>query len=570
MKRFSTPAPKPAEARSLPDKRRTTAIEWACVIAVFALTFALRWPFLAESYWIDELHTAWCVADGWGDVAPRAKMGNQQPLYFWALWIWQQIPWPEPWASYPVEVLPRITSLLCVSLSAALITWGSLRYHGSLLAAMVAGLAVAIDRQAAFFGVELRPYAAVILGSTLAIGFAARIWAAPNINQKWAWIGLHASVLFSTLMHITSLMTLVPLVAAVSAKDLFDSQREPAQTKRKLWRHGGWLAAWVLVGLFLSGDQHEIWDRREAWFSFGRPNSIFAFWNMWPWLGWTLIPTSVVVLCHKLFPARAGSSVHSSQNPSKETADFKSEPSATGDPTTSFTILLLSVLLISVISAFILSEFGGVPIWQRRYLVAGLPLGCVSLGGWVATLRQRFHYRLLVFLIAIPSFVAITWSQNSIHPSIAKYWVYRGEDWRTALQRLADLAETSDNNESYEIQHHVWIDGDLIEQPAITGRVTDAELATYLTLPARGPYSPGKHAVLHALGSLAPMEGYRQAIQSSGLDAPNTKHWFLSRSLPVDQRTPSSLNEQEIQFHGQFGKLFLYSESPPYKSPSED
>lgn len=582
MKRFFTPATKTAEALPLPEKRRTTALEWASVIAVFTLTFAFRWPFLAESFWIDELHTAWCVADGWDEVAPRAKMGNQQPLYFWALWAWQQIPWPEPWASYPVEVLPRITSLWCVSLSAALIVWGSLRFHGSLLAALVAGLAMAIDRQAAFFGVELRPYAAVILGSTFAIGFAARIWASANINQNRDWIGLHASVLFATLMHITSLITLVPLVVAVTAKDLNDSRRDSAQTKRKLWRHVGWLAAWVLMGLFLSSDQHEIWDRREAWSSFGRPSSLFAFWQMWPWLGWTLIPTSVAVVYFALSHATANSTVHAiSHSPNGHAKDC-SETSFVRDPTTSFTILLLTVLLVSTLSAFFLSEFGGVPIWQRRYLIAGLPLGCISLGGWTATLRHRLRYRLLVPLIAIPSFIAIAWSQNSIHPSVAKNWVYRGEDWRTAFYRLADLIETDDSNQTDVIQQHVWIDGDLIEQPAITGRVTDVELATYLTLPARGPYSPDKdaspsnHANLHALGSHAPMDGWQQAIQSSGLDAPNAKHWFLSRSLPVNQRTPRLLDERDIEFHGQFGKVFLYSQSshfessPNSKSPSED
>ncbi|KLU03058.1 putative transmembrane protein [Rhodopirellula islandica] len=554
MNRPSTPALKSAEAQSLPEKRRVSAIEWVAVIAVFALTFVLRWPFLAESFWIDELHTAWCIADDWSEVAPRAKMGNQQPLYFWLLWSWQQIPWPEPWASYPVEVLPRLTSLWCVSLSAALIVWGSFRYHGSLVAALVAGIAVAIDRQAAFFGVELRPYAAVILGSTFAIGFAARLWAFPDRGLKRDWTGLHASVLFAMLMHITSLITLAPLIAALTASDLFHSRHNSAERKRKLWRHAGWLSLWILAGLLLANHQHEIWNRREAWSSFGRPNSIFAFWKMWPWLGWTIIPTSIVLLCFTILPTPA------SPEPPRACVTTASKPIISRDRTTSFALLLLGVLLTSVISAMLLSEWGGVPIWQRRYLIAGLPLGCISLGGWIASLRHHSHSRWVAPLIAIPSLAAIVWSQGSIHPSVATHWVYRDEDWRGALQQIADSAQPQDSRPNDAIQHHLWIDGDLIEQPAITGRVTDVDLATYLTLPARGPYSPGKHTLLHAVGSLAPMEGWQQAVQSSGLDTPHSKHWFLSRWLPSNQRTSPLLNGRDIRSHGQFGNLFLYSQ----------
>lgn len=567
MKRNSSPASQTAEATSLLEKSRLTAIGWATVIAVFALTFAFRWPFLAESFWIDELHTAWCIADGWNDVVPRAKMGNQQPLYFWGLWIWQQIPWPEPWASYPVEVLPRVTSLVCVSLSAALITWGSIRFHGSLLAAFVAGLAVAIDRQAAFFAVELRPYAAVVLGSTLAIGFAAKLRASGNSSRKRDWFGLHASVLFATLMHVTALITLAPLVAAMTVSDFYRSRQDSNELKHKLWRHTGWLALWVLAGVLIANDQQEIWDRREAWSSFGRPESLFAFWRMWPWLGWAMVPASLSLLCLRFFPARNKLPVR--DNLSATTSAKRRQqigPNAaklsTIDPTLSFAVLLLGVLLVSVMSAFVLSEFGGVPIWQRRYLIAGLPLGCISLGGWIASLRNRVHYKLLVPLIAIPSLIAIAWSQHSIHPNVASYWVYRGEDWRTALTWIADSTESDGAEANQRIQHHLWIDGDLIEQPAITGWVTDVELATYLTLPARGPYSPGEHTLLHALGSRAPMEGWQEAVQSSDLGTPNSKHWFLSRLLSSNQRSPLSLDEQEIQFHGQFGNLFLYSKPP--------
>jgi hypothetical protein len=561
MKRPSATTLKSSEAGS-PAERRSPLAEWMIIALVFALTFVLRWPFLAESFWVDELHTAWCVADGWGDVAARAKMGNQQPLYFWLLWIWQQIPWPEPFASYPVEVLPRLTSLWCVSLSAALITWGSMRYHGNLIAASVAGLAFAIDRQAAFYGVELRPYAPVILCSTLAIGFAARIWRTPNHSRKrngneWNWAGLHASVLFATSMHITSLLTLAPLIVAISACDLLHSRRNQLELKHAIWRHAFWLVLWLFVGLQLANHQHDIWERRDAWSAFGRPGSVFAIWKMWPWLGWTLLPATIAVASTHLRRSDPGPNHNTKRNgdgsSGPQNAHYSQQQAA------SFSFLCVIVLVGSVFSAFFLANFLGIPIWHRRYLIAGLPLGCVSLGGWIASIRLQKNYEILAAIVAGLSLAAIPWAQDSIHPQVASYWVYRQENWRDAIQQIAGKTGVRHRVDSPTTQHHLWIDGDLIEQPEIIGEVTDRELAAYLTLPARGPYSPGGDVILHAVGSLKPMEGWQRAAHSlSNSDAP-CRHWFLSRFLPKNQRAIPALEGTHRQAHGRFGNLTLYS-----------
>ncbi|WDQ15935.1 hypothetical protein [Rhodopirellula sp. P2] len=549
------PSSPSSETGSLAAQRHPL-VEWAIITAIFTLTFVVRWPFLAESFWVDELHTAWCVADGWSDVAPRAKMGNQQPLYFWLLWIWQQIPWAEPFASYPVEVLPRSTSLWCVSLSAALITWGSMRYHGSLLAAAVAGLAFAVDRQAAFYGVELRPYAAVILCSTLAVGCAARLWSSPNRPQPLGWAGLHLSVLLATWMHITSLLTLAPLIVAISACDLIRSRSASAEFKRGIWRHLWWLALWILVGCLLANHQREIWNHRAAWSAFGRPQSIFAIWKMWPWLGWTFIPGIVAAV------SMLGSSVASVSKSNRGSGAVHHPAPNPHHRTISFTLLCVTVLLLSVLSAYFLAKFLGVPIWHRRYLVAGLPLGCISLGGWIASIRPQKHYEILATTVAILSLAAIPWAQGSIHPQVASYWVYRQENWRDAIRQIARETEPTSQMGSAPLEHHLWIDGDLIEQPATMGEVTDRELAAYLTLPARGSYSPGKHVQLHAIGSLKPMEGWQRAAHSSPTAAPPSKHWFLSRFLPQSQQTVPPLSEQGRQHYGKFGNLSLYSIMP--------
>ncbi|MFG0267637.1 MAG: hypothetical protein ACF8AM_21165 [Rhodopirellula sp. JB055] len=551
----------PSEPRSLAPKR-SRPLQWTIIAAVFLLTFALRWPFLTESFWVDELHSAWCVADGWNDVAARAKMGNQQPLYFWSLWIWQQIPWPEPFASYPVESLARLTSLWCVSVSAALIAWGLIRYQGSLLAAAAAGIAFAIDRQAAFYGVELRPYAPVILCSTLAIGFAARLWTAPTQppppgqRTNWSWAGLHASVLLAVSMHITSLLTLAPLVVAMSACDLFRRRKNPAELKHAILRHTFWLALWAMVGLQLASHQQDVWERRDAWSAFGRPKSIFAIWNMWPWLGWILFPAAAAIFSR--YSLRFLPKPTNKPRPVEHTSHGPTNAPPPHRGAVSFAILCSFALVVSVLSAFFLANFLGVPIWHRRYLIAGLPLGCVSLGAWIASIHRPGHYDLLSPIPIFLSLASVAWTQGSIHPKVASYWVYRHENWRDAIQQIAAETELGPPSDADAMEHHLWIDADLIEQPTMMGEVTDIELSNYLTLPARGPYTPGERVILHAVGSVKPMEGWQRAAQSLPRSEPRCKHWFLSRFLPKNQQEIPPLEGFDRQDYGRFGNIKLY------------
>ena len=50
-------------------------------IAVLAIATALRMPSCYESFWLDELHSAWTVWDGLSEVASRADRGHQSPFY---------------------------------------------------------------------------------------------------------------------------------------------------------------------------------------------------------------------------------------------------------------------------------------------------------------------------------------------------------------------------------------------------------------------------------------------------------------------------------------------------------
>ncbi|MBW8885306.1 MAG: hypothetical protein JF612_11170, partial [Planctomycetia bacterium] len=70
---------------------------------------ALRIQPLGESLWLDELHTAWCAVGPLDEVAQRAAMGNQGPLFYWLEWLTLRLLGPN-------ELSLRLISLLSASL----------------------------------------------------------------------------------------------------------------------------------------------------------------------------------------------------------------------------------------------------------------------------------------------------------------------------------------------------------------------------------------------------------------------------------------------------------------------
>ena len=74
-------APKITAANTLRDWPLLAALA-ICLVAA-----ALRIPPLRDSLWLDELHTAWCAIGPLDEVAERAAMGNQSPVFYWLEWL---------------------------------------------------------------------------------------------------------------------------------------------------------------------------------------------------------------------------------------------------------------------------------------------------------------------------------------------------------------------------------------------------------------------------------------------------------------------------------------------------
>src|SRR6266481_2720634 len=142
----------------------------AAILISLAATILRLWQ-ARESLWLDELHTAWC-AEGWlGEVAQRATIGNQSPLYFWLQWLLIRLIGPSELALRLPSIFAGSLLPLAVYLLAARWTSGGV---GLLSAALIA-----IDPQSIFYATEARPYALVQLLAVAHIGITIELFTRP-------------------------------------------------------------------------------------------------------------------------------------------------------------------------------------------------------------------------------------------------------------------------------------------------------------------------------------------------------------------------------------------------------
>ena len=294
------------------------------LLAIFAIAVALRVSACHESFWVDELHTTWCVWDSLGDVASRAALGNQSPVYYWGIWVWKQIGGES-------EIALRMSSVVATSLTAAICAWAVLRRTGSVVASLITGLILAIESNAIFYGTELRPYAWVML--------ATAIWLALDASEIRYRVILQACVAIIAIVFQPTAIIAMAILSMTFVMRLRDR------------RH--WIALAIALGIGLVGVglasvmASHTWQNRDMWSSFAKIGSwqdVMAIWD-WPWL--VLGPAIVMVV----FGWRR-----------RREPEFRKAISY-------FAVVVTMTLLVALASAW-----DWVHLWHRRYMIAALPL----------------------------------------------------------------------------------------------------------------------------------------------------------------------------------------------------
>ena len=236
----------------------------------------LRIPFLAESLWVDELHTAWVVADGLVDIPQRAAMGNQSPLYFFGVWAWVQAVGLDEWSL-------RLPSTIASCSGVGLVSAITCRWTRSLWAAAGVGLIAAMDFDAIFYGTEARTYGLVQVVAVLQVISAWQMTHSERPRYGFAWCVLS---LVNFYLHYSTILFSGCLALVMLA---FCKTRH---ARVQLLIAGGG----ILVGLSVSLPHlAAIFARRGNWAHFVSAFSINE-WTRWGTLLAVLLPAAIALL----------------------------------------------------------------------------------------------------------------------------------------------------------------------------------------------------------------------------------------------------------------------------------
>ena len=442
------------------EHRQSSSRLWIMSIAVFALSALVRIAPCHESYWVDELHTAWTVAESLADVAPRAAAGNQQPLYFWLLWFWQQVVGDS-------EVALRLTSVLAVSLSSGFMFVFVASFHRSILAGVASASIMAIETNALFFGTELRPYAGVMLASTIACGLTGALWnQSPSTSRhSTTWLGLIAAVGVAALIQATSLGVLVWLPFVLLFRWMQQSVRQTCRFYRL--DISIFVIGVILAGSFWLSGALDTWDNRGLWASFALANSIGQIADLWDWLPLVVLPFVIFAL--------------GQLSPKGLTNEHESNSGT-------FVWMLLAVIAISTTVFWLIAYTEVAALWHRRYLIASFPMISWCFGGAIFEgmnrLTKRFNRTAAnaAFIAASISLIAILLScQGTLRRATRGEWlVSRGENWRGAIMEVNDTAPK---------RAGVLLHPGLIEQRTVEQNIKFSTKGDYLRYVVDGPYA---------------------------------------------------------------------------------
>lgn len=174
----------------------------ACALAVAAAV--LRAWQLNDSLWLDELHTAWIVAGEISELAPRARIGNQSPAFFYLPKAAVAMLGMSEWSLR----LPSFLAGVALLPLGYLATWRWTRCRSG---ALFAALLIAIDHDCVFYSQEARPYAMVQLVGLAQVLLFWELLRAPRLWWRAGFV-LATAALFH--LHYTSALLVAGELAA--------------------------------------------------------------------------------------------------------------------------------------------------------------------------------------------------------------------------------------------------------------------------------------------------------------------------------------------------------------------
>lgn len=416
----------------------------AALGAILLVAFALRAGQIADSLWLDELHTAWVVDGTLREIPARAAIGNQSPMYFY-------LPWATTRLFGLNEAALRLPSLVAgvaiVAAIYALVRRMTNSHAGALLAAWLA----AINPNFLWYSLEARPYAWVQLVGVLQVFAFWQTLARPTWRSRVVLVAISLALFY---LHYTAalLVAAEAIYFAIAKTALRDSIRYSLA------------AALVDVAIFAAccvpaiAHLQAIAGRREAWWKFVPHDP-----PLWKLL--TMFPLAVPVGLTALVAAVC-----------RAVAWWRNRLPVSEMP---FATLLLATLwlLVPLTFAYVATISELAPLWMRRYVMVSAAAPMVMAGTLCAlagTQALRAATATSIF-VATVLWLALQW------PSFQEgNWIARSrQDWRSAIAEVQRDRATA--------AWPVLMRSGLIEADQLH-ESRDAELRAYCLLPVASIY----------------------------------------------------------------------------------
>jgi mannosyltransferase len=481
------------------------AIAGGTIVLLLIVACWLRATSLRDELWIDELHTAWTVTDELRDVAPRAMIGNQSPLFYWPYWAWVRIAGQN-------EVTLRLPLLLCGLLAIAGVFALVWRNTTSLAAAVAAALWLTLHDDAIFYAVEARLYAAVQLVGLLHAWLFASLLKIPTLRKRIAWI-----ILGIVLLHLHYTAALL-LVAEGMAYAMLCLWRSPDDRPQYAWQSMLLDCGLMLLSLApLAWHLAAIAQRRQNWARM-TPQEISPL--AITYLEQALPLLLLVTLGLAIF----------------RYAKRRQDATLPSWPRT-LIVVVGCWLLVPPLVAWLLNVLDIARLYHVRYIVVSMATVPVLAGLLIAAAPRPWQRGVLASVTILCALAAnFGWRDVlSGEPAVA-----RQESWASAIRELnAQLARSADDKP-------VFVYSGFIEAAGIDDAHPDPELNAFCVLTVRTHDRldvPDER--LHAMplaptGRLTP----KQALLASERGA-----WFLIRSWdlePVPGRIEKSLRDAGV------------------------
>jgi mannosyltransferase len=402
-----------AEVQSL-HKRRWSLIGLALITLA---GFALRVTNIGESLWLDELHTGWVVKDAWSDVAWRAQIGNQSPVWFYAVKLVTALGGES-------ELTLRLLSLVA---GTALIPATYWLVHllmpketsGSPLACVLASSLIAIDPNCIFYATEARAYACLQLCAALQLGLFWQILQAPTTKLRIGWMLLTALAFH---LHYTGILILLGELVVLLGYYLSSRKPVPYCPWRAAfdWQIAAMLCLPAIGHVLEVARRREMWDSMTAKATWDKLLDVFPLYPVTAF-GCVLYPIIALALVVGVLAL---------------IQRYRGWAAAKPQANWSTIAVIATWLILPLLTAFAVTHYELARVFLRRYLIAfaiGPPL-------LTALLLTRLPRTVWKCVMAVSMLGLATYSSNII-PQLrydGRAVGYRDEDWRGAMTWLRE------------------------------------------------------------------------------------------------------------------------------------